>query len=201
VSESLVGRSFGELRSLLTPDGKGLRSDSSIVSEEAKSLLVVLIRSAIKTRVVTGEVWQDWIGKQKATELSKALFGEDVEVSMMLDNYDQVDQKVLQSEGLRETVGFSRSEVRSWAIQKAGPVSLGEVYFTPWAAGAEAADLYWVFDVDGRILSVEDARRTLSPGAKELFSALIGRVFKAGEDCGTACELVALELSLLHAAR
>jgi hypothetical protein len=201
VSESLVGRSFGELRSLLTPDGKGLRSDSSIVSEEAKSLLVVLIRSAIKTRVVTGEVWQDWIGEQKATELSTAIFGSGAKVSLASNDYGQKSMEALRSQGLRESVGFSRREVRSWTIQGPDSAPLGGVYFTPWSAGKEAADLYWVLDVDGRILTVEDSKETLSQEAKALFSALTGRVFERDETCSTACELAALELSLLHAAR
>jgi hypothetical protein len=201
VLKSLVGKSTKELRVLLSEDGQELRSDLTLVSEEAQGLLLVLIQSAIKTRVVTGVVWPEWVGEQKATELSRGLFGENAEVNVRLETYDQRAQEALQSQGLRETVGFSRAEVRSWTIQKPGPVSLGEVYFTPWAAGGEAANLYWVLDVDGRILAVEDAQGTLSKETKSLFSALVGRLFEGDETCSTACELAALEVSLLHAAR
>ena len=195
------GKSIRELSLLLSPDGERLRGDRFKVSEGAEELASLLIRSAIKTRVVTGIVWESEFTTYKALELSQGHFGEGAFVTTMNDNYDAVDQRELIGQGLKDSIGFTRSEVRSWSFKHKEKGTLGEVFYTPWAGGEERARLLWVFDSNGQVLAVDDPQQSLSAKSTELFQQLVGRSFTGEEECTTASELAALELSLLHRSR
>ena len=195
------GKSVRELSRLLTSNGERLNSERFKVSEGAEELASLLIRSAIKTRVVTGIVWESEFTTYKAMELSQKHFGKGAFVTTMHENYDAVDQRELIGQGLKKSIGFARNEVRSWSFKKEGEGALGEVFYTPWAGGEERARLLWVFDSKGRVLAVEDPQRSLSEKSKALFQQLVGRSFTGEEECTTASELAALELSLLHRSR
>ena len=194
-------KSIRELSLLLTPDGERLSSERFKVSEGAEELASLLIRSAIKTRVVTGIVWESEFTTYKALELSQEHFGKGASVTKMHDNYDAVDQRELVGQGLKNSIGFARSEVRSWSFKHKGKGDLGEVFYTPWAGGEERARLLWVLDSKGRVLAVDDPQRSLSAKSTKLFQQLVGRSFTGDEECTTASELAALELSLLHRSR
>lgn len=59
------------------------------------------------------------------------------------------------------------------------------------------AKLWWVLSAEGEILAVEDPERSLEPSSMQRFKGLIGRTFKSSDQCSSASELAALEVSLL----
>jgi len=197
VSELIVHKTMADLRGMLSQDGSLVERAGSPVPEAARDLMTVLVQSAIKTRVVTGIVWAQEVGSIKAASMSRAFFGDAAQVNQQVGLYDEATMAKLSGRGLADPIGFDRSRVYSWQVNVTQDV-IGGVYFTPWAAGDEHAMLWWVFAVDGRILSVEDSQGSLEPQTSELFQKLIGRKFGEKSKCKTACELAALEVTLLY---
>ena len=87
----------------------------------------------------------------------------------------------------------------SWSAQKKDESLAGAVFRTPWSAGDMRAKLWWVLSPEGEILAVEDPERSLKPSSMARFKELIGRSFNTSEQCSSASELAALEVSLLLA--
>ena len=198
VSERIIGKTIGELTGMLSPDGSRLRPEAAPVPESARDLMAVLVRSAIKTRVVTGIVWAREVGKIKAESLARELFGGGMRLSQDLGLYDEHAQVALTQRGLAKSIGFDRSRVFRWRVVDQAGAPTGSVFCAPWSAGGERAMLCWVLTAEGQILAVEDVQRSLESSTSKLFQKLIGRQFGGEEECKTACELAALEITLLN---
>ena len=205
VSERIIGKTIRELTGMLSQDGSRLRPGDASVSEGARELMAVLVKSAIKTKVVTEIVWPRDVGKYKAISLTHELFDgvgpiTDAELDRYEERvlYDERVQAALAQHGLAEPIGFNRSQVfRRRVLDQAG-VLTGSVFRTYWSAGDEHAKLCWVLTADHRILAVEDTQRSLESSTSNLFQKLVGRQFGGEEECKTACELAALEITLLN---
>lgn len=196
-SEQIIGKSPKELSALLSPEGDELREGAVRVSDEAMELMHVMIRSAIKTRAVTEIVWEREVGSVKATALAMKHLSGHERMNEVKDLYDQRDRDTLAASGLGESIGFDRAAVLSWNAQKKDEDRAGAVFRTPWSAGDMRAKLWWVLSAEGEILAVEDPERSLEPGSMQRFKGLIGRTFKSSDQCSSASELAALEVSLL----
>ena len=61
----IQGKTVPELLKMLTTDGRSIASDDLSVDEEAKPLAAALIRSAIKTLIVTENVYGDEVRKHQ----------------------------------------------------------------------------------------------------------------------------------------
>jgi hypothetical protein len=157
----------------------------------------VMIRSAIKTRVVTEIVWEREVGSVKATALAMRYLAGHASLHEVKDLYDKKDRDLLTARGLGESIGFDRAAVSSWGAQKEDDGLAGAVFRTPWSAGDMRAKLWWVLSPEGEILAVEDPERSLEPSSMVRFKELIGRTFKTSDQCSSASELAALEVSLL----
>jgi len=198
VSERIIGKTMRELTGMLSQDGSRLRPGDASVSEGARELMAVLVQSAIKTRVVTEIVWAREVGSIKAASLTHELFDGGGRVSQHLDLYDERVQAALAQRGLAESIGFDRSRMFRWRVVDQAGAFRGSVFCTYWSAGDERAKLWWVLTADHRILAVEDTQRSLEPLTSNLFQKLVGRQFGGEEECKTACELAALEITLLN---
>ena len=198
VKALFANKSMKALQALLTEDGESLRGGSESVSEEAKELFLVLVQSAIKTTVVTDVGWRAEVRKEKAKELAAAHFGRGASLWRETSPYTQEVKRMLSTAGLQESVAFDREKVLRWRVRLGDESTLAGVYFTPWSAGGDEARLFWVLDAEERVLEVVDSGQMLSLAAKASLDGLIGRAFKGDETCNTACELAALELSILN---
>lgn len=196
-SEQIIGKSSKELSALLSPEGDEFREGAVVISDEGRELMHVMIRSAIKTRVVTEIVWEREVGSVKATALAMRYLAGHASLHEVKDLYDKKDRDLLTARGLGESIGFDRAAVSSWGAQKEDDGLAGAVFRTPWSAGDMRAKLWWVLSPEGEILAVEDPERSLEPSSMVRFKELIGRTFKTSDQCSSASELAALEVSLL----
>ena len=196
-AKQLIAKSPKELAAMLSPDGEALRAGTVTISEEASELMHVMVRSAIKTRVVTGIVWEREVGSVKAASLALEHLSGHARVEETKDLYDSKGRAALEASGLGESIGFDRPTVLSWNAQRKDRERAGAVFRTPWSAGDMRAKLWWVLGPEGEILAVEDPERSLEPAALSSFQGLVGRTFKSTEECSSASELAALEVSLL----
>ena len=53
----LSGRDLGQMVALLTPEGTSLRERPAFIPEEYEATAVTVVRSAVKTLVITDHVW------------------------------------------------------------------------------------------------------------------------------------------------
>ena len=134
----------------------------------------------------------------KAASLTHELFDGGGRVSQHLELYDERAQAALAQRGLAESIGFDRSRMFRWRVVDQAGAFRGSVFCTYWSAGDERAKLWWVLTADHRILAVEDTQRSLESSTSNLFQKLVGRQFGGEEECKTACELAALEITLLN---
>jgi len=198
-SKQIVGKSSKELSALLLPEGAGLREEAVVISDEGRELMTVMVKSAIKTKVVTGIVWEREVGDVKAAALAREHLSSGARLKEVNDLYHEANDQALSAHGLGDSIGFDRSGVMSWRAERQDDLIAGAVYCTPWSAGNMHAKLWWVLGSEGEILAVEDPQRSLDERSMANFKQLVGRTFKTSEQCGSASELAALEVSLLHA--
>ena len=198
VKALFANKSMKDLQALLTEDGESLGGGSERVSAEARELFLVLTQSAIKTMVVTDVGWREEVRREKAKELAAAHFGRGASLGRETSPYTQEVERMLSTAGLQESVAFDREKVLRWRVRLGDESALAGVYLTPWSVGGEEAKLFWVLDAEERVLEIVDSGRMLSSAVKASLDGLIGRVFKKDEACSTACELAALELSILN---
>jgi len=193
----LRGKSLTDLKGLLKDEGKlakGLRAPRG-----TEELATALVRSAMKTIVVTQSVWKADLKILRLLDEGLRGFEGGASVQPVKQPYTKDVLSKLRGSLAGNGSVFDRTTVTVLRVRNRAKKQIGTVVRTEWAIGDDRIVLLWRIGMDGTLRGVR------AGGAAKLkaeFKALEGRALDSFEDCASPTELAAVEvltLSAVHA--
>lgn len=168
-------------------------------SSRPDSIDRIVIASALKTLVITGEVWAEEVlhaqsGTADAPKLVQQHFDEPVRFERLSNPYTAKVRAQLDALDLAESPIFLREQLQMFRVLGEQGAPLGLVVRTQFDLENPKRMVDWVLDRHGRVLSVA------TPGASkphEAFLSVIDYLPRQMKDCTSAAELGAFELGVV----
>lgn len=196
-AQHIQGKSFDELRKLLTTDGTQLRSEEPVAPATAVNLALTVIRSGLKTIVVTDSVWGDELRLLRQQQLLHQHFDTPVMLSEIAAPYLPTAISDVATQLSAEETGIVREQLTMRRVHDRQNNTLGYYFSGPWQSGPTRTHLQWILTRDGEVLDVATQNTEVDAVVRNSTRQLIG--FKAldAASCANALELGAFELGLL----
>ncbi len=196
---NLIGKNLSELGALLTKSGKS--SSALKAPRGTEGLAAALVRSAMKTIVVTESVWKADLRILRLLDQGLRGFEGGASVQPVKQVYTQDVLHELRDRLAGNGSVFDRATVAVLRVINKDKKQIGIVVRTDWLVGAKKTVILWRIDMSGKLLAINAAGAETLPSE---FKALKGRALGSFEDCASPTELAAVEvltLSELHAKR
>ena len=200
----LRGKQFPELRRLLTEDGGDLTGGGLRVSADAAPLAVTCLRSALKTIVVTEEVWAKHIpvlresakvgARQDSPQIPEPSAPPGRALAPVKDLYNKGVMQLLGALHQEKEWIINRSTTRAERIINPQGEASGMMVTTQCTAVETIVSISWLIGPDGRIRSVTILDKWPADDIQEAFSGMEGLSLGALKECSTAGELAAAEV-------
>lgn len=142
--ESVVGRSFRDLRVMLTEDGKAIR-EGLLAPEVDAGLALSVLRCGLKTLVVTETTWAQEVSEKIALSKAREQFGK----NSFIESPPEQDWKSAlgrRDQKLIGDAGIQLATTRLYRIVDADGNPLGTVLRTPWHLAGIQETLWWRFE-------------------------------------------------------
>lgn len=161
-AEKLAGRDLEGLRALLTCKGD-LAEAARPVPQRSHDLALTVLRSSLKTIIVTRSVWKGQLQGLRDLELGLDVFGDGRATRHLVHEKEPLDR--------------ARQVKRVWAVVVLDGRGrrLGVAAETEWVLGKEHLDLRWAVGDDGRILGVTCRPQWPDRATEQLFKDFEGR--------------------------
>jgi len=193
----LWGRDAKGIQALLEVGSQRVDMTQLKVDKKAASLAETVVRSGLKTLVVTELAWKEEVRRVResaALETSRMYFStvksvERVEEVMTSELIGRLDILLSNAD-----VGINRESVLVFVAKDAQGTLLGGVYQADVMLGAEQARLNWVVDQDGMVVAINNEARWSDERDRSSFERLIGKRFSQESECNSRTELMALEV-------
>ena len=193
----LIGKSQQQLSRYLTDDGQFLSPDGLSVPMGAEALALSLLRSAIKTVVITGYAWRDDLTEFTRSSESDSPFPSAKTVEELGNLYASVTQGAGARKLFASATAVDRDSVSGYLYRDAEDRPLGYRVSAQLDLGEFSGRYEWTFSADGRVLEVNAAGRWPNAEVYQSFAELAGRRFTAEDQCSSAVELATHELATL----
>ena len=174
-AKSLVGADLDTLKSRL--EGGGYIAS---LPESLQPLAETVLRSGLKTVILTQDVWQDELIELRAAVRAREMFGEQADLEAR-------DPMVNES----PAVGFKLTFRGYWVVRNDEGEIVGSLIVTTIDLPGMKGDLWWVIGPEGRLQNIMPERSWNDSRTEAAFAELRGRTINDFEDCATAAELVA----------
>lgn len=192
----IIGKNIEELQSMLTADGREIVPGSLLVTDPAKGLATSVLRSALKTIVVTKSVWKDDVRSLRMAALGLSAFPGGVSVTSIADIYSEPVLRALE-DAVAIGSAIDRDATIVLCIQDKDNILLGMAVWTSWSIEPEHISMWWIVSPD---LLIRDIIPENVPGDSlivESFLSLKGRSLNDFRDCATAVELAGTEVLMI----
>lgn len=191
------GKSFSELRDLLTPGTEGFRPNTVSVPTEANDLALTVAHSALKTIVVTETVWQSELRSLRLNRMLNSQFDQPVQVANVPMPYTPAIEAEIGRQLLTDGTGIGRSQLTMSRISDEADHALGYLVEAPWKSGSTEAQLRWLIDREGQVLDVTANGLDVKATLRNSLGNLVGFEPSSAAHCANALELTAFEVALL----
>lgn len=199
IADQIRGRSFAELRAMLSADGSSLSGQGLGLppgsGPEVEALVVTTLRSALKTQVVTHTAWNGDLQTIRWIARGHAAFGGDVGVERVDHPWASPTLVAVLDHGVGSASAIDREQSVVLRVREAQGGVRGLLVHTPWTMEGVRSRIWWTVDPEGRIAKVE-----VLGGNREVaaaFAALEGHGMDRFHRCSTAVELAGKEVVLL----
>ena len=197
----IIGRDYQQLRRLLTDDGNSIRPNTVSVSADAAGLAASVIRSALKTIVVTELAWESDLRVIRPLYLGFRAFPDANHVELVDAPYspivqDQLAAHVKDDNGTHKS-SIDRDQVVALRMRAADGSTMGHLIKTPWKSLDESANIWWKVRKDVVIDEVFAERGWKNAKTGEAFKAVEGLAIESIHDCASAAEMVGAEVLLI----
>ncbi len=193
----IKGADFSELKDLFRGKSKNAKLASFKISKKTDDLSNVVIRSALKTMVVTEVVWTEDLRTISLLARSKNSFPE-VDNIVLVDHVytPNVIEKVTKRIGSKKS-SIIRETVQIVRLTNGEKKTLGFCVKTDLKAGDYHDMLWWVLDANAAIVKVESTNSRIDLQTKRELEALAGRHIKEESGCATVVEMAAAEVQVV----
>jgi len=191
--KQIQGKSMAELKALLDEKGTGLRRNALRVPKGAEKLATALVRSGLKTIVVTETVWKADLQILRMLDNGLSGFPNGAIVQMVQQPYPQPVLDTLAKNLKTNTSTFDRSHVRVLRILDKKRKIVGCVVRTDWKVEGASATLFWSVGVDGKIKNIAAQGEWPSKDVQEAFEGMRGHGRERFQQCACATDLAGLE--------
>ncbi len=194
--ERLRGRSLSELRAMLTPDASKLRVPAVPGDDDADSLAATVLRSALKTIIVTEAVWGGDLQSLRASHILNRHFDVGIELQSMPAPYSPDARRVLAAAQLDDELNVDRDSLKMFRVIDEQGDSLGYFFDSVWRVDGEETNLLWLMDDNGVVVDVESGANS-APELRRSLRTLVSFDTSSSDRCSNALELSAFELGVL----
>ena len=186
LSDRLKGADVADLKRFLD---EGPELDAHQYDKQLLDLWSILLRSALKTIVVTETSWRDELvqlrGEQARSIAVSGFPGAEAAVRIT-SPYTEDVQSELRNLRLGEELSIPRGELSFFRVMGGGQAPIGFFAAAPWRSGDVDLYLHWFLDETGRIVDVSSPQPDLPPDMRSSLAQLHGLTAAHAEQCATA---------------
>lgn len=195
----LKGKSLEELGALISSDGEQWQGDRAGLSAEAMELGLAVVRSAMKTMVVTRRVWESDLRTLGLFYNVMDSFESVDSIDLIKDVYSDDAKVALGERGIADSnLGIDREGVKVLRVLDAGKKLLGLKVLTPWQYDTDHRLIWWALTPESEILEVSVADGWPDPEIAEAFEGVLGMTPDIKSDnCSSFASLIACEVIVL----
>jgi hypothetical protein len=190
----IKGKDYAQLRAALRKDAAVLVSDGFNVPHEAEELAQVVVRSALKTMVVTESVWAKDLRTIRLLARSYGAFPNTANVKLIETPYRASVVHELHQQLGTDSSAIDRETVDVVRLLDERESTIGFVVRTDWVPDGSPRVLWWTVSPDGRIADVKMGSGMFNRTTKRAMNSLVGATTDRLVGCATAAELAALEV-------
>ena len=197
----IIGKDFQQLRMLLTENGNSVAQGQLDVSEEAREMAAIVVRSALKTIAVSRSAWaRDLQIIQPLYRVDRA-YPNASQVRKIDQPYDQqvtrgFDRQFASSSGENST-NIDRQNVLLLEANDGQGQLLGHVAKTPWKSMDYELTLWWKIRRDQVIEGVVADGGWPDAETKNAFENVVGLAADRIHECNSAAEIAGAEVLML----
>lgn len=197
----LTGKSAAQLKQLITDDGDAIRPGAVTVPDGADALALSVLRSALKTGVVTRYVWWDDLLIVRVHEIAAAGFPAAYRIDSIDELYSDRAENLIAKQLLGSTTVVNRETARAWRVLDEDDGLLGRVVSAELDLGEYSGTYLWAFSPDSELVDVKPAADWPSTEVRRAFTGLEGRKLSSAEECESAVSLAIFELGAVLQAK
>jgi len=195
--DQLVGKGYRQLIEMLDDSGMVIAGDLG-VDGPAKELAATVLRSAIKTILVTMHAWEEPLEVIQSMGQGYAAFP----AASSFEKMDQVysEEAIRQIErhfGGHGTGTLVRNSALGYQFLDKNKKTVGHVFRTDWRSMEHQHTLWWTVTPDRTIRSISADGGWLSDEVELSFSLLVGMSYDDVSTCSTTSEAIAAEILIV----
>ncbi|MGB0714406.1 MAG: hypothetical protein ACPGXK_00915 [Phycisphaerae bacterium] len=196
--KQLRGLSKRALRNFLADNGKSLRGNASLdIPEGTEELAAIVLRSALKTIVVTENVWMKQGGDLCLITGAPVAFSQGTEATVIDNPYSPKANKELESLlGTQKTI-IDRDTLFATRVLSASGTMLGYTVSATchWPEGQMR--VWWAISEQIKVLRVEGIGDWPDEDTRKAFMGMVGQGLDHTETCSTATGLATTEVLVI----
>lgn len=188
ISSELQGKSFEEVRLFLSQDGLRFNSTYPNRYGEDESLVLSVIRSALKTLKVTELAWAEDIAKIQRDQISL----DHLKSSGNLE-YKRIRATVDKNDPSSYDSMINTDSIEVHLVLQNGK-EVGRLVEAGWQQGQYNGELIWLFSPQGDVIDIKSKQKWQSTEVASSFAEVIGQKFSKNMSCSSATEVAGKEL-------
>lgn len=189
----IIGKDFYSLSPLLSEDGNSINKANLKVDDRATSLAAAVVKSGLKTLLVTQLAWQKEIEQYRFWQSANDYFHDMQQIKIVASPVNNHVIKELDTAFDGISPGIDRDTVTiAKVISKQGHI-IGALYKGQFHDGQQQHSLEWAIAPDNTVVGVRNQTGWQSDLDKQVFEKVIGQKFNSAQQCDDVAELMTLE--------
>ena len=190
----LIDKGFDEIRQMLSENGQSIVPGKIWVPTGTEELAATILRSALKTIVVTQVVWERDLQELQAYENAIHNFPQAMKISRVDAVYtNTVDNRLGKIAPHYQTL-IDRDSVEAYRVFDGDDRLIGILVRSTCHVTSEPLTLWWSINSSGKIQHVEPDGSWPNHEIQETFTGLEGMGFDESLPCSTPGQVVATEV-------
>ncbi len=158
------------------------------------SAAAMLVTSAMKTLVITQNVWRSEVIGLDVIGVAKQVFPEASKSHQLADLHDEEAMLRLTRLELEESPIFDRSALVGYRVERDDGAPLAMAVYSPFELDNPHRQLVWLIAPDGEIKAVHNQQ---SGRVDHDFQSVLGYAPESARECSTLADIAALEMATL----
>lgn len=191
----LKGKSLDDMLLLITPNGDALTSEMALKYQQHQSLVLSIIRSALKTIAATEYAWHEDIMQLRRTSVAVQWLG-NKQLSVLLPvESNELENIQISIDTAPAYIFVEQSSIQAFRVMVDGAETARLVDAT-WQLGEYSGDFSWLFSHTGKVLAIKNHNPMPDQDTAMAFNRLLGQEMVLTENCAGAAEMAGSTLYL-----